>query len=159
MSCSVRGILAARPRRCRDRGARLDLGIAEIDQRRNRLRHRLRGAALGKVGLEVDDGRVGAGIGRGLVAELGDDALRHLLADAGGAGEERLVLERDGGGELARLHDAEHGKRDLAADALHGLEHPEPLALEVGGEAIETDDVLADIGLDRQRHRLARRGQ
>ena len=82
-----------------------------------------------------------------------------FLPTPGARASERLVLERDGGGELARLHDAEDGERHLAADALHGLQQAEPFALEVGGEAVEADHVLAHIGLDRQRHRLARRRQ
>ena len=56
-----------------------------------------------------------------------------------------------------RLERAEHGERDLGADALHGLQQPEPFALDVGGEAEQLDLVLAHMGLDRQRRRLARR--
>ena len=51
---------------------------------------------------------------------------------------------------------AEHAKRDLGADALHGLQQTKPFALDVGGEAEQLDLVLAHVGLDRQRRRLAR---
>ena len=54
---------------------------------------------------------------------------------------------------------AEHGERDLGADALHGLQQAEPFALDVGAEAEQLDLVLAHIGLDRQHRGLARRGQ
>ena len=95
---------------------------------------------------------------RHLVLQLGDDALGDLRPDAGRARHRRLVAHRNRLGELGGPERAEHGERDLGADALHGLQQPKPFALEVGGEAEQLDLVLAHISLDRQRRRLARRG-
>ncbi len=71
----------------------------------------------------------------------------------------RLVAHGDGGGEIGGLERAEHGQRHLGADALHGLQQPEPFALDVGEKAEQPDLVLAHMRLDRQRDRLARRRQ
>ena len=59
----------------------------------------------------------------------------------------------------AGLQRREHRERDLGADALHGLQQAEPLALEVADEAEQPDLVLAHMRLDRERHRLALRRQ
>ena len=59
----------------------------------------------------------------------------------------------------AGLQRREDGERDLGADALHRLQQPEPLALDVGEEAEEADLVLAHMGLDRKLDRLAGRRQ
>src|SRR5205814_7187250 len=58
-----------------------------------------------------------------------------------------------------RAERAEHGERDLGADALHGLQQAEPFALDVGQETEQPDLVLAHMGLDREHDRLALRGQ
>ena len=70
-----------------------------------------------------------------------------------------LSLVRDGGGEAAGIERREDGERDLGADALHHLHQPEPVALDIGHEAVEADRILADMGLDRERRRLAGLGQ
>ena len=80
-------------------------------------------------------------------------------SDAGRARHHGLVAQRNGGGEIGGLERAEHGQRDLGADALHGLQQAEPFALDVGQEAEQPDLVLAHMGLDRQRRALAGAGQ
>ena len=70
-----------------------------------------------------------------------------------------LSPQRDGGGEIAGLERRQHRERDLGADALHGLQQPEPFALDVAEKAEQPDLVLAHMGLDRERRRLARRRQ
>ncbi|MGY3646542.1 hypothetical protein ACVWW2_001833 [Bradyrhizobium sp. LM4.3] len=97
--------------------------------------------------------------GRRLVFQFGDDALGDLGADAGRARHRGLIAQRDRVGEVGRLQRAEHGKRDLGADALHGLEQAKPFALVVAAEAEQFDQVLADIGFDRQHGGLALRRQ
>ena len=54
---------------------------------------------------------------------------------------------------------AEHGERDLRADALHGQQQAEPLALDLRHEADQPDLVLADLRLDEEHRRLAARRQ
>ena len=51
--------------------------------------------------------------------------------DARRARHHVLVLERHGIGEVAGIERAEHGERNLGADALHCLQRPEPGALVV----------------------------
>ena len=53
----------------------------------------------------------------------------------------------------------EDRERNLGADALHGLQQPEPFALDVGLKAEQADLILAHMGLDGEHHRLARRRQ
>ena len=68
-----------------------------------------------------------------------------------------LSCKRNRVGEVRRRERAEHGERDLGADALHRLQRPEPGALMFGGEAVEPDRVLPHMGVDGERHGLARR--
>src|SRR6202021_571207 len=49
--------------------------------------------------------------------------------------------------------------RDLGADALHGLQQAEPFAFVVGQKSEQADLILAHMGLDRERDRLAHRRQ
>ena len=66
------------------------------------------------------------------------------------------VPQRDGVGEVRRRQRRQNRERHLGADALHVvLQQPEPFALERRLEAVEPDHVLAHIGLDEERHRLA----
>src|SRR6185437_7417809 len=94
-----------------------------------------------------------------LVLEFRDDALGHFRPDARRARHHRLVARLDRRRKLGRLERAEHGERHLGADALYRLQDAEPFALGVAGKAEQLDLVLAHIGLDRQRRRLARRRQ
>src|SRR5919202_2565449 len=135
----------------RDGGARLDLAVTEIDQGRDRVRYGLRRPALRHVALEAHQHRIGLHGDRCLVLELRDDALGELRADARGAGQQPLVLEWDGAGELVRAHGRQEPERALVADALHGRQHTAPFALCGRGEAVEPDLVFAHHGLDRER--------
>src|SRR6478735_2238872 len=90
-----------------------------------------------------------------LVLELGAEPLRQLWTDPGGTRHGRLVVGRDCRRQRAGLQRRENGERHLGADALYYLHQPEPVAFDVGQEAIETDRVLADMGLDCQRRCLA----
>ena len=134
ISVAVVGPLAGAARGGGDGGGGLRLAVAEIDQRRDRIRHRLRRALLVERAGEMHHRRIDVGEGRRLVLQFGDDALGDLGPDAGRARHRRLVAHRDGRGELGRLERAEHRERDLGADALHGLQQPEPFALDVGGK-------------------------
>ena len=73
----------------------------------------------------------------------------------GRARDHRLVAHGDRGREIRGLERAEHRERDLGADALHGLQQAEPLALDIAEEPEQLDLVLAHVSLDRQRRRLA----
>src|SRR3954465_9518977 len=151
--------LAGLAKRRGDGGGGLSLRIAEIDEGRDRIRHGLRRAPVVD-GVGEADQRRGEGAERGgLVLALRDDAGGELWADAGRAGNARLVAGRDRGRERARVERREDRQRDLGADPLHRLQQAEPFPLLVGAEAEEADHVLADMGLDRQRRRLADRGQ
>src|SRR5262249_53696302 len=88
---------------------------------------------------------------RRLVFEFGNDALGNLRSDAGRTRHHGFVAHGDGGGELARLERAEHGERDLGADALDGLQEPKPFALDLADKSKQTELILADMRLDRQR--------
>ena len=138
-----------------DRGRGLHLPVAEIDQRRDGLRCRLRRDLVAKLRLQADDAHVDAGDARRLVFQLRGDARRDLRPDARRARDHRLVLQRDGRGELRGVERAEHGKRDARADALHGEEQAEPFALHFRHEADQADLVLADLRLDEEPRRLA----
>ena len=46
-----------------------------------------------------------------------------------------LSRNRDGGGEFGGLQCRKNGKRDLGADALHGLQQAEPFAFEIGSKS------------------------
>ena len=127
--------LAGAARRGGDGGGGLRLRIAEIDQRRDRVGDRLRRALLVERAGEPHQSRIDIGIGRRLVFQFGDDALGDFRPDARRARHHRLVAHGDGGGEIGGLERAEHGQRDLGADALHGLQQPEPFALDVAGES------------------------
>ncbi len=59
----------------------------------------------------------------------------------------------------AGLQGREDGERDLGADALHRLQQPEPLPLDIGEEPEQADLILAHMGLDGEVDRLARRRQ
>src|SRR5690349_4447709 len=62
-------------------GRGLRLAIAEIDQRRNRIRDRTRRALIVDRAGEMHHGGIDVGKGRRLVLQLGDDALGDLRAD------------------------------------------------------------------------------
>ena len=114
----------------RDRGGRLRLAVAEIDQRRDRVGHRPRRALLvERAGSAPPPDRHREG--RRLVLQFGDDALGELRPDARRARDHRLVAHRDRRRELGRLERAKHRQRHLGADPLHGLQQAEPFALEV----------------------------
>ena len=79
--------LAGLAQRRGDGGGGLSLRIAEIDERRDRVRHGLRRAPVVDGVGEPDQRRIDGAESRRLVLELGDDAGRELRADAGRAGD------------------------------------------------------------------------
>src|SRR3984893_9177188 len=157
----ARGIRGcARVARCRgDGGCGLGLTVAQVDERRDRIREWLGRALLLDCAGEADHRRVYPGIGRRLVLELGDDALCHLWADPGGARHHGLVAHGDGGSEIGRSKGSQHRERDLGADALHRLQQAEPFALDLRQETKQPDLIFANMRLDGERRGLPRRGQ
>ena len=125
--------------------------VTEIDEGRDGVVGLLREGSGGRA---TGTGGRGAEVG-GLVLELGDDAGRKLGADALSLRHGRLVLARDGEGEVVWRQHAEDRERHLRADALHALEQAEPVSLAGRAEAEEADRVLSHLGLDRERHGLA----
>ena len=136
---------------------RLRAGVAEIDQRENRV---LRAAAAARRRLRRRDAaaEIGDAERRRLVLQFSDDARGELGPDARRARHHRLVLQRDRGREFGRGQHAEDRQRDLRADALHALQQAKPVALGLGEEAEQADRVLAHLRLDVQASR-PRRGR
>ena len=79
--------------------------------------------------------------------------------DAVGARQRRPVLRRDRQGQLLRRERRQHRQREPGADALHGRQQPEPVALGGVDEAVKVDVVLAHMRLDQEPHRAAGRRQ
>ena len=101
-------------------------------------------------------GATGRG-GADLVAQLEDDALGALAADAGHLGQGDEVAAGDRGAQRVRRVDGEHGQRQPRPDAGDGLHLLEDVALLVGGEPVEGQRVLAD-DQGRRQAGLAARG-
>ena len=143
--------LAGAARGRRDRGRRLRLTIAEIDQRRDRVGDRLRRAPLldraGRAAPPPDRRPH-----RPAPCPCSSVTMRSATLGPTPGVRATIALSRmrDGGGEVGGLERAEHRERDLGADALHGLQQAEPFALDVGEEAEQPDLVLAHMGLDRR---------
>ena len=57
---------------------------------------------------------------------------------------------RDRLGEIVGRQHAQDRQRQLGADALHGRQQAEPVALGSIGEAVEMDMILAHMGLDQE---------
>jgi hypothetical protein len=141
----------------RHRRSGLRLAIAEIDQRRNCIADWLRRALIFQRAGEPHQRRIDIGVGGAL-------SLSSVTMRSATLGRRRACappspcrawrsLRR-----ARRLERAEDRERDLGANALHGLQQPEPFALDVGHEAEQADLVLAHIGFDRERRRLPTRG-
>src|SRR5579883_3117713 len=137
----------------------LGLAIAEIDQRGNGVRDGARRAGIVDGAGQMHDRRVDIGKAGRLVLELGDNALGDLGADTRRARHRGLVAQRDRVRQFRRRQRAEHGQRDLGADALHGLQQAKPFALDVAAKAEQFYRVLSNVGFDRQYGSFARRGQ
>ena len=95
------------------------------------------------------------------VAQLEDDPLGALLADAGHLGQRLDVLLRDRGPQVVGGEDGEHRLGQLGADPAGGLEQLEAGLLVVVEEAEQGQRVLADHHAGRQRGLVAgaQRGQ
>src|SRR5437867_801964 len=81
-------------------------------------------AALAEIAGEPDHGRIDARERRRLVLELGDDALRELRPDAGGARNLSLVAERNRVRELRHLQRREERQAEPRPHALHAEQEP-----------------------------------
>ena len=102
-------------------GLGLGEGIAELDQRLARNR-------VAFVGSSKRRRRLTCSVGE-LLLELEHDPLGGLLADAGDGLEPSRVLTRDRPAELRRRGAGHDSERHLRADAVHGQELDEQLAL------------------------------
>ena len=149
-------IIARAARGRRNGGRRLRLAIAEIDQRRDRIRDRTRRAIVVQRARQLDHRRIDISKSRSLVLEFGDDALGDLRPDAGRARHRSLVTQRDGIGEIGRRQSGKYRECHFRADALHALQQAKPFALHVGAETEQLDLIFPHISLDGQHRRLAR---
>ena len=83
-----------------------------------------------------------------------------LRPDAVGARQRRLVLRAIARAAARPASSADStASATPGADALHGRQQAEPVALGGVDEAVEVDVVLADMRLDQQPRRRARRRQ
>ena len=90
------------------------------------------------------------------VAQLEQDALGHLRADARHGAQRRNVVAADRGEELGRRETGEHRLCQPRADPVGLEEQLEGGALGQRAEAEQLDGALFGVGVDVQRHVLAR---
>ncbi len=157
ISASRLASVAEVARRLGDRAVGLGAAIAEIDQRRDRVAppgRRTRAAVTATAGAT-------APAPSAMSPALSFSSVTMRCASFGptpGARvSDRLVLRRDRLRQLVRRQHAEDRQRHPRADALHGRQQAEPVALGRVGEAVEVDRVLAHMRLDQQRDRRAGR--
>ncbi len=79
-----------------------------------------------------------------LVAQLEDEPLGALLADAGDLRQRRNVASAERATHGHRAVHGEQGQREAGTDAGHGLDRLEDVLLVLGREAVESERVLAD---------------
>src|SRR5919198_273208 len=122
--------------RRRNGGRRFRRVVTEVGQGRERLGSRV---AVGRGDGALDHGgrrnvEAGHRQRRRFVLKLRHDALRELLPDPRRLLDGGPVAERDRIGEILRGERAEHSQRHLGADALDGLQHAKPGAIDLAPE-------------------------
>src|SRR5271165_7439136 len=94
-----------------------------------------------------------------LVTQFHAHAFGGLLADAWYPRQPREIIAADRAHHVGRSHSAENGDRQLRPNAAYGDQLLEELLFVGAQESEQRDRVLADVGMDVQRHLAAKPGQ